>query len=446
MVNFSGIGSGIDFASLTDQLVRAARFPASTVEAKKSTVNQQIDRVGSLISRLETLKSRAESLDSADELRSMTASSSNEDTVEVIVSDAADPGSYALRVDSLASSQINVSEGLASDSPGLAGIGMLGIQVGSDAAVNISVNGNHSLSDIADMINASDARVSASVINDGSAYRLMVQAEDAGLANQVTFSESGLNLGLGANELQSAQDAQLELNGLAITRSSNQIDDLLPGVTLNLKREMQVDEAAVEINVANDPEGLKEKLQSFVDAYNNVVGMVSLELSAGKSGETSGPLAGDTTLQGLQRRIQSIASRAYGYSGGSTTLGSIGLEVLSDGGLSIDDAKFDEMLKNDPEALTGLFVGDGASSLTAVVGSMVTEYTQSGTGILRAKTDGLQSRIERYDERIEDINDSADRLETRLRRQFAAADVRIAELNSQMSYVTNAFFGNQQSE
>ena len=101
----------------------------------------------------------------------------------------------------------------------------------------VTFTGNTSLEAIRDQINAADAGVAASIINDGSSYRLVVRSEETGTDNALTVTDStNLNLDVGANEINPAADAQLLIDGIAITSSSNKVTGAIAGVTLDLKQ------------------------------------------------------------------------------------------------------------------------------------------------------------------------------------------------------------------
>lgn len=444
MVSFSGIGSGLDLTALIDSTVQLERLPINQLEGRKADANQAISTIGSLVTRLQALQSEAEGLSNRDDVRALSTVSDNEDLVSATASDAAAIGSYNLRVDRLATSQVSVSSGFAQNTVGIAGTGSLGIQVGDRDRVDIVFDGNMNLDDIADQINQSEAQVTAAVVNDGTSFRLMISGNEVGSTNAITFTENSVTFGLNepVNQLNAAQDAQFQLNGLPITRPTNTISDLLPGITFELNQEMDASDADVNIRVDNDPAALKDKLQGFVDAYNQVVGAISFELSSGSVEGAARALAGDSTLQGLQRRLSQIVFSAYPGSGGQLSLGALGIDLQNDGGLSINDANFDAAYNADPTQLQDLFAGDGTTSLTALVDNLVDEYTVSGTGILATKRSGFESRIDEWDRQIEQVEERAERLEVRLRRTYAALDTRISDLNTQGGFISQAFLNN----
>lgn len=445
MVSFAGIGSGLDLTSLIDGLVNIERLPINQIEVRKADANRQLTNVGALMSLLNTMDSAAQTLDESAEVRAVKASTTNESFLGITASEAALIGNYDVRIDNLAKAQVTTSNTFAANTAGTFGTGTIGITVGTDVQVDIVLDGSEDLDDIATKINDSAARASASVVFDGTNYRLMVGADDVGTNNAITFQENSVVLGLTdpANVITAAEDSQLQLNGIAVTRNTNTISDLLPGVTFALNAEMAPTDATVTVRVDNDPDALQAKVEGLTTAVNNVINFINDELGSGSAGGTASSLQGDSTLQGLQRRLSSLVSSAYPNGQSSLSLGGAGINLGDDGALSVDGAAFAAALTSDPTGLSNLLAGDGVTSFTAIVKNLVTEYTQSGTGILVTKENGLRSRIDDFDIQIEKIEDRADRLEVRLRRTFAALDVRMAELNNQASYLASAFSNNQ---
>src|SRR5690606_37346766 len=111
---------------------------------------------------------------------------------------------------------------------------------------------NRSLAGVRDAINKANMGVTASIVNDGTGYRLQLVSTETGEENamriQVRDQDGNMDIsdsGLGAlafnenhanmQQTSKGQDAQLLVNGLSIKRASNTIDEVVRGVTLNLK-------------------------------------------------------------------------------------------------------------------------------------------------------------------------------------------------------------------
>ena len=331
-------------------------------------------------------------------------------------------GTYDLSVLNLARAETSRSFAFADDAAGAFGAsGTLGITVGADTEVTVDYDATMSLSDLAFAINASDARVSASVLFDGAEYRLQVSAEGTGTANALSFTDSGGATGLtdAAAEVVAAEDAQFVINGTTVTRSSNVVDDAIVGVTFELLAENVTD---AQIKVSDDVEALRESMQGYVDAFNNVASQIERQLSLTGDRASEGSLFGDSTLKMLQRQLASLTAGSYGDDG--ARLADFGIEIDQQGSLTLDAAKFDGAVAGSPDGLIELLEGTGG--LSEAITNLADVYTDSVDGLLTAKEDSIQSLLDRLDSQIDDINDDADRLQARLTAEFCrlgAADV-----------------------
>lgn len=426
MISFGGLASGLDTGALIDALVGVERSKVSSLAQKQSFANQRIAVVRDISQALEDLSAAAEDLDEAQEITKLTASATSED-VKVTQGDGALAGTYDLSILNLARAETSRSTTFTDDAAGaFTGSGTLGITVGADAEITVDYDATMSLTDVANAINASDARVSASVLFDGTDYRLQVSSESTGIENALTFTDSGGETGLtdGAAEVVAAEDAQFVLNGTTVSRASNLVNDAIAGVTMELVAESVTDS---QINVGYDGEAVRESMQGYVDAFNNVAAQVQRQLTLNGDRASEGSLFGDSTLQILQRQLSTLATGSYGDD--SARLADFGIEIGQDGSLTLDATTFDGAAAAGPAALIAMLEGPGG--LSESMTSLSETYTHSIDGLLSAKEDSIQSLIDNLDRRIDDVNEDADALELRLSAEFTALEVLMANLNAQ---------------
>jgi flagellar hook-associated protein 2 len=439
MVNFNGVGSGIDFGAITEQLVRLERLPAAAIETRKAGTDRQISLLGDLATRLRALETAATNLDAPSKVRAVKATTADEDRVKISASGEAQLGTFDVTVSALARAQTNQSRTFASDTAGVLGMGSMEISVGTADPINITWDSDDNLTTLARRINDASAGVRASVLRDGTTFRLLVSAEDTGAANTVNYDEVSNVLGFGdlTSQLTSASDAALTVAGVPVTRASNTLTDVIDGVTFELVSVTPVGEPATTVRVDRDPEGLAAKVQTFVDAVNAVQSFVAGQLGS-KTASNGESLRGDSTLQAFQRQMSTILGGAHGPDAAS--LGRFGVKLASDGSLTLDKTKLESVAAEDPEGLSRLLAGTSSNGLISALSTMSTEYTRSGDGILAAKQSTLRSRISAFDQQIERVERNATSLEERLRRQFTATDTTIALLNSQSSYINSMLY------
>jgi len=285
----------------------------------------------------------------------------------------------------------------------------LGVGDGSVAVDKLSLNPkrssgsvvidttNNTLTGVRDAVNAAKLGVQASIVNDGSGYRLTFTSETTGAANSIQTTVSGDGDGnqtdasglsrlvyndstKNLTESIKAQDAKLKVNGLAITSATNAVTEAVEGVTLNLEKAAAGQVKTV--TVATDQSGLKTALQNFVLDFN---ALRDVTTSLGKydlTGGNSGGLAGDPTLRSLASEVRTLASSSIqNLTGTTTTLSSIGITLSknNDGKLALDATKLDAALKSDFDAVGKLFAAAGTPTDSLVNYSEHTADTKAGS-------------------------------------------------------------------
>jgi flagellar hook-associated protein 2 len=436
-ITFSGLASGIDTVSLVAKLVAAERSPATAIATKQSDLNTQKSILGSLSTALAALGTAAKGMDLATGLQPRIAASSDAH-VTVAASSGAAATVHDIRVQQLARGQITASRTFTSAAAGALGAGSLSITTGT-TTTSIDYASTDSLADIAGKINTAGTGASASVLFDGTSYRLMVAATATGTAAAPKFTETGDGLGLAnpANVKIPAQDAIARIDGVDVTRSSNVISDAVAGLTLTLVSPHAATDASSAINVALDTTSLTTQLKSLVAAYNAVNGGLHVQLDYTGTKKGTDTLFGDSTLRQLQGALGSVMSSSYGPSTSATnTLGALGLTRATDGSLTLDTAKLAGALATNPNAISDVFVTGGfAAALT----TMTTAYARAGDGILASKSQSLVTQSAQLQTQADHINARADALGIQLSAQFTQLETAMSSLKSQSAYLTSIF-------
>lgn len=383
----SGIISGLKTSDIIDQLMQLERTPITRLESKKTVLEKKLSAWQDANTRLLALKTAADKLADKATFDAKLIESSDEDIVKASVSSTAQAGTYYLKVNQLARSH-QVKTGGYANTTDAVGTGTLTITLKDGSPTIITIDdSNNSLTGLRDAINNADAGVKASIINDGSAdspYRLVITSETSGTTGEMTIS-SALSGGTTPtfSTMQVAQDAILTLGegegGITVTKSSNKITDLIPGVTLNLVTTTDTDET-VTINVENNTDGITEDLRDFVEQYNNLLDYISTNSSYNASTSTSGVLFSDSTLSGIQSELNNkLFSQVSGLSQTITLLSQLGITTKStDGTLEIDEDMLSDAIEDSGlEQLKRLFstVGDATNSSVSLVSA--TEKTQA---------------------------------------------------------------------
>jgi len=436
-VTFGGVGSGLDTESIVSGLTKASQGPLNQMKNQVTgltAVNTSLSTIASLLGKLQTA---LESVDEVKEVGSYSASSSST-AIVASTTGAASPGSYQISVDRLASEQRSYSNGFAATDTALGLTGSLDFSIGGGSATSITLDAADTLDSLVAKINASGARVSASILNDGSQNRLQVRGLDTGAANAITFSGTTLGLDLAANTRQAATDSQVTIDGFTVTRSTNQVIGAIGGVTLNLTATTPVGTPAT-VKVASDPDGLKTKLNSVVTAYNAVVDLVHNVSGFGTTKAQVDGLAGDSLLRSLSGRMSSAVGTQVG-TGAYQTLGSIGLSLDRTGRMTLDSEKLNKALAADPSGVANVIAGpDDTTGAADVLRDVVKAFGQAGTGTIASRQTSLASRIKETNARVDREQTRLDAYANALRKQFTALDTLMSSTSQNSSYLSNFF-------
>ncbi|MDK9557307.1 flagellar filament capping protein FliD [Marinobacter sp. M216] len=447
-----GAGSGIFSADLVDKLVNAERQPTELrLNRRENEAESKISAFGALRSALEALKTPLETLASSEGLKALTATSTNESVAAVNVDPAtASRGSYSINVTQLAQAQSLASATFADTDTTTVGTGTLTFTV-NGVSTDVTVDGsNNTLQGLADSINDSGAGLSAGIVDTGSGFRLVLSSDESGLQNAIQVSvadsdgnstdASGLSQfafdGTASNltETVAAQDALLEVNGIAVSRSSNNVENVVEGITFDIRSL-----GASTIKVERDPDEVAGRVQEFIDKYNALKDVINKASGYSAGSGSSGILSGDSTIRNIERDLRSaFTAIPAGMENSSVrTLADLGIKTdPSTGRLEFDDSVFKEKLESDPQAVTALLSEqNGTNGIAGQIEASIENYLASD-GAISSRTEGLNRTLD-------DIQEQRDRLDLRMQTyrerlvaQFSAADSLISQLNSTGNYVS----------
>ncbi len=436
-ISFSGLSSGLDTEAIISALVGVERVPMLRLQSQNGALTQKKGVVDKLSSALASLRTAAQSLGSTGDVLSYKGKVGNDSVASMTVSGDAVPGSYALEVTRLATAQRSYSEPFGDADAALSTSAQtLTLSIGG-VDTDIEIAANASLRDVAAAINAAGIDARAGLMFDGTDYRLQVVGTRTGADQAITFTDTGLALGLENNQVEQALDAVFSLDGYPMTSSDNVIDDALPGVTLELTDDTVGFTDPVMLTVSADPAGVKDKVKAFVDAYNAVASLIQAQSGQGKGEET---LNGDSTVrsieQGLSRLISSPIDGLEDASGNSLQLSDLGIKTQRDGTLTLDDGDLDEALAADFAQVAKYFVGDATNDgIATLLSDAIDGYIDGSDSLLEIRKDGIEDVIELNDKRIEDLEAYLERFEANLQQQFTLLESTMSEIRSQGDYL-----------
>lgn len=453
-ITSSGLVSGIDTASIIDQLVALESRPITLLQKQQSAYKTQVSVLGDIISRLSALESAAKELGSSGVLAAKVSSSNSAFTATPGTGALA--GRYAVRVDQLAQASKWMSAAFDPASTGvLAGTLQLTVKGTTYPATGpITITDGMSLADVAYAIRQSGAPVSATVLNGWDAVNqravsyLSVTARDTGYtaadgpssALSIQFTPgAGTGQDPAFAETQAARNAAFSIDGVDFSRESNTVSDALPGVTLQL-RQGAVSPATTgtteDLVLSTDPDATRAKLQKFVDAYNGVMSLVQRQLAVTKDTDRSTSLAGDSSIRSLQGRLQSILTNVVAGLPGVRTLADAGVKTGRDGTLSIDATLYAAALARDPAALDALF-STATTGLADYVSGVVQQHVRASDGILTTRQSGLNARIRAIDDQTAALQRRIDSFRANLVKQFTAMETTLSNLKATSNFLTS---------
>lgn len=448
-----------------DQLLQSDELRKTVIQNKIDKINTKSQAWTDISTRLSNLTSKLDVLQ--DEATYQTKKvTSSDDTIATIsgTSDSME-GSYDLVVKQLATAS-KITGGVVSKADGTTKIstkdalgysGKLTITNsatdGSDTAltVEIDVKATDSLKDIANAINnAKDpsdstgtkgAGLKATIVNN----QLVVSSEEMGDRTLTIGGDLKDSLGFANSQTTRGQSSKFTLDGIEMERNSNTPTDVVDGVTLNFKKADA--SKTITLGLTNDTDKELSAVKDFVSQYNSVMSLLSEKMDVGdpsKEDNTTGALAGDSTLITLQSNLQSMVLGGKSVNGVSAS--TLGLSVDRNGTLSLDETKFKAQLAKDPNSVKDFFFKDTSNKYstektgtgyTADFKAILDRYTstKSGSeGVISLRKSSYQSEITDYNKQIERITEQIATKRARYVTMFTNLDTAIGNLQSQFSY------------
>jgi flagellar hook-associated protein 2 len=462
-ITFGGLATGLDTSSIITQLMNLERVPEQLLQAQQKTNTNKISEFQKIEDALTSLQTVVNGFNTPGTFSTLKSSVADSSVLTATATSNATPGTHTVQVVSIAKNQRQVSTGVASNTSLVFSTGSFTIDDGAGTATTVNIaEGQNSLQGIASAINASGANVSASIINDGTNYRLVVTGKDT---KNYTFDFGGLStppeggtgaltptlLGSGDPTYQAGADAQLVVDGVAMTKTSNTVSDAIQGVTLNLLTEG----ATTTVSVTTDTDAVKQKINDFVTAYNKVRTLINSESVYNTDTKKAGVLSGDSTVRTIQQQLRSLLTAAVpGVNGAIKSMADLGIKSDSKTGtLSVDSTKLSDALDDHYSDVVDYFTHNGDSVATLptgqygiarqfnlVIETMVHPYISDGladNGTIEVRKKGLAKINDDIDERISEMEDRISQMQDNLQKQFTAMESMVSSLQSQGSMLTN---------
>ncbi len=465
----AGIGSGLNVESIVSQLMAIERRPLDSLEERAGKLKTTLSEVGKLQSNFSALRDKAQALSSLTLWKGTTASSADASSVSVSSSSGATAGSYAVKVERLASTQTLTSAALDSKDATL-GAGRLTIELGryaddgsfsaksGSSAVSIEIPPEAStLAEVRDAINTSEAGVVAALVTDASGTRLSLRSKETGAENAFrvsvaeTVDDGETAAGLsrlaydaggssGMTRTATAVDAAATINGIAVSSASNTLGQVIEGLSFTLRKTTAADDS-VDITVATDTEAVKKAVTDFVSTFNTLASYIRTATAYNAGTKTGGPLQGDQGVLSLQSQLRAAINQGNSNTSRWSTLSQIGITMGTDGTLSTNTGKLDDALGNLGE-LRKLLADSGDS--TASTGfakrfQQIGDAVLGSDGAITTRNQTLQRAVDNNTKSQESAEQRLNNTEARLRKQYQSLDSTMTKMRTTSGYVSSLF-------
>ena len=302
-------------------------------------------------------------------------------------------------------------------------------------------------------INSANRGYKAQLVNDGSANPFKVMISGANGATEgfsISSDDAGAAFGAGFTVPAgaTAADASVTVNGLTYTRKTNNINDIVPGLTMNLKA---VSSTPASITLSSDTTDLRTRITALVTAYNDFDNIIKETTNPKSTLDTYGAtLVGDSTVRMVRQQMRSLIFGASSTPGATyKSLSQIGLSLDQTGVLTLDETKLDAALMTGVDDIAKMLTGgynklSSFSNLSAgIAGDAVKKLTNllAPTGVLLTKSNNANTENTKYRERLTKLQARMDTLLARYQKQFASMDSMVGSVNSQKTSLKSTFDG-----
>ena len=479
-ISSPGVGSNLDVNGIIQQLMSVEQQPLVLLAQKEASFQAKLTAIGNLKGALSSFQTSVQALSDISKFQAMQVNVADTTIATATANTTAAAGSYSLEVTKLAQAQKLVAAGQSSTATAI-GVGTITFDFGTisggtfDATAGkytgstFTTNGNgtktvtidntnNSLAGIRDAINAASIGVTASIINDGSAtpYRLVLTDNNTGVANSIKISVAGdvalqtlLNHDPGGapaaqafSETVTAQNAAFKVDGISASKSTNSVDDVIPGVTLSLKKTNT--NSPITVSVAQDTATVTASINQFVTAYNQINKTLTDLSSYNTTTRQGAILNGDASVRTIQAQIRGLLSQNIaGGASAYTVLSQVGVSIQKDGTMAVDGSKLNSAISTNFKDVAGLFaaVGKSSDSLISYTGS--TSATTSGSydlNITRLATQGTTTgnavaglTIDNTNDTLQVLLDGTTATIQLTQKVYASADALAAEVQSKIN-------------
>jgi flagellar hook-associated protein 2 len=297
----------------------------------------------------------------------------------------------------------------------------------------IQITASDTLTTVQQKLQKAGINVAANIVNGGgtNGYHLEISSVAAGTAGRIVIN--GGTTGLQTRDLVEAENANVFVGGsgntnpLLVTSSTDNVSDLIPGVTVNL---LATSTTPVTLSVTNDSSAIATDLTNYTNQFNTLVTEIQALSSYNTTTNQGGLLLGDPTTQQVLQNLYSVFSTQVKGAGSFQNLESIGLTVGDNGQLSFDSKTFDAAYGADPTGVSNLF-SQATTGLGTVMNNSLTQLVDPVSGIITEENQTLTNQVQSYQTQLNNLDALLADKRNLLEEQFANMETTLAQLQSQ---------------
>lgn len=444
-----GVGSGLDVFKLAQDLTDVEKVPKQkSINADITATEASISGYGLVASQVALLQTAFEKLNDADEISTSTGTSSDATAISLTsVLGSADAGAYDIAVSQLAQDQRMISDEYAATTSTLnASAFNISIAVGNTSTTTTAVTvSNPTPAGVVTAINAASTGVTASLVDTGIAgtnYRIVLSGPTGTEGAFTMTSNPDLGFGDSGNTLQAATNSVINFEGLTVTRSSNEISDVIGGVTMSLT---ETTSSAVRLNIVSDDTTLKTNLQNVVTAYNALNTLFTELTSQATEDDIAGGLSDDTSLvRYLQSQIRTaIFADSSTKSGDVSALRDLGVSLDKTGSLTLNETTYDTILAASYDDVVMMLTantsdqnlfGTASKGLSQDIATILEGFSDS-TGVLTLRASNAEDSLQDSKDELVELEARMEGVYKRYLTQFSAMESLMATMDTTKEYL-----------
>lgn len=419
--------------------LKAERKPIQQLSEKKTNLEKKVELLNDVLGKVEAVRKVIPSLNSPTEFRELALQSSDEKTVSGSVDKTlADPGSHNLEIRQLASHASAISNGFADKDETRIGSGFFTFNTQDGDTKEVYLD-NPTLDELAQIINRSGNGLRATVINDQSdpdnPYRLVLNGSQLGQNNNLTYPDFYLVDGdqdFFIEREKPATNAMVQYEGFGIESPTNELKDLIKGVTLNLKGLSDPGHPST-LTISQDIPKMTQKVKDFVEKINQIFTFIQSQNKLDEKSDTSKTLGGDYGIRVTEERLRSALSQNFILDPSKTVryLGDVGVQFTKNGTLSFDEKKFEVAINKNYDEVVDLISGDSINY------GIIPKVSRALDTISGRENAVLSTQQKTFNDQINRLKDDIDRKEKR-------AEANALELRSKLGRVQSAISSMQE--